>query len=202
MLPFVLGGMALAAVGYGVKEYCDSEGCPWDEVPSSELTNKKNIFQSLNFKKRTIYEERFKLLQDYLSTIKNLKDMPLDVWENTLTEDELDDSESDSEIILYVEIYSEVLRDCDRIFETYIQKCESLLEASSDYKDYIKDDKKALKKMYKFMNEAQGVFSLKLLDDNKTVSIDTIISLRKYKELAEKKHEKIVGLSSMGIFTA
>jgi hypothetical protein len=28
MLPFVLGGIALAAVGYGVKEFCESEGCP------------------------------------------------------------------------------------------------------------------------------------------------------------------------------
>ena len=31
MLPIVLGGIALAAVGYGVKEFCESEGCPWDE---------------------------------------------------------------------------------------------------------------------------------------------------------------------------
>ena len=31
MLPLVLGGITLAAVGYGVKEYCESEGCPWDE---------------------------------------------------------------------------------------------------------------------------------------------------------------------------
>jgi hypothetical protein len=31
MLPLVLGGIALAAVGYGVKELCEEEGFPWDE---------------------------------------------------------------------------------------------------------------------------------------------------------------------------
>ena len=27
MLPFILGGVALAATGYGIKEYCDSVTC-------------------------------------------------------------------------------------------------------------------------------------------------------------------------------
>jgi len=37
MLPLILGGIALAAVGYGVKEICESEGCPWDEPYSIRL---------------------------------------------------------------------------------------------------------------------------------------------------------------------
>ncbi len=35
MLPVVLGGIALAAVGYGIKEFCESEGYPWDEQHTS-----------------------------------------------------------------------------------------------------------------------------------------------------------------------
>ena len=29
MLPFVLGGIAIAAVGYALKEYCEEEGSTW-----------------------------------------------------------------------------------------------------------------------------------------------------------------------------
>lgn len=31
MLQFLVGGAIGAAVGYGLKEYCDTYGCPWDE---------------------------------------------------------------------------------------------------------------------------------------------------------------------------
>jgi len=34
MLPLVLGSVTLAAAGYALKEYCEREGCPWDdEIP-------------------------------------------------------------------------------------------------------------------------------------------------------------------------
>jgi len=35
MLPFIIGGVTIAAVGYVVKEYCDEQGCPWDTHTSS-----------------------------------------------------------------------------------------------------------------------------------------------------------------------
>lgn len=30
MIPLIIGGVTLAVVGYAVKEYCNDEGCPWD----------------------------------------------------------------------------------------------------------------------------------------------------------------------------
>jgi len=51
MLPLVLGGIAIAAVGYGLKEYCEEEGCPWDESEVT-VTRPQNVFEVLHSKKK------------------------------------------------------------------------------------------------------------------------------------------------------
>jgi hypothetical protein len=38
MLPLIIGSVTIAAVGYAVKEYCEDEGCPWDESVCSSST--------------------------------------------------------------------------------------------------------------------------------------------------------------------
>ena len=41
MLPFIIGGVTLAAVGYAIKEICEEEGCPWEDSTSSEKNRDK-----------------------------------------------------------------------------------------------------------------------------------------------------------------
>ena len=55
MLPLVLGGIALAAVGYGVKEFCEEEGCPWDDE-SKEPEKKMSCNDYLYREKLKFYE--------------------------------------------------------------------------------------------------------------------------------------------------
>jgi len=38
MVRLLLGSIALGAVGYGIKEYCDQEGCPWDDISSDDCS--------------------------------------------------------------------------------------------------------------------------------------------------------------------
>ena len=41
MLPFIIGGVTIAAVGYAIKEICEEEGCPWEDSTSSEKNRDK-----------------------------------------------------------------------------------------------------------------------------------------------------------------
>lgn len=40
MLPLVIGGIAAAAVGYAIKEYCEEEGCFGDDARGSSTSNR------------------------------------------------------------------------------------------------------------------------------------------------------------------
>lgn len=36
MLPLIVGGIALTAIGFGIKEYCEAEGCPRESEPNQK----------------------------------------------------------------------------------------------------------------------------------------------------------------------
>ena len=199
MLPLVLGGIALAAVGYGVKEFCESEGCPWDEASSSTRTKKKNVFKKLHKRKMTIYDTNFKTLKEHLSQIKNLKELPLDIEEKAPTKEKLDHSDVTGEVKVYVEQYIDILRDANSVLVIYVKKVEEIMHTSLDYREYSKKDKKFLKKLYRFMKEMQDVLSLKLLDDNNTMCVDSIVSLREYREIVRKRYEKSIPETNLGV---
>jgi hypothetical protein len=71
MLPFVLGGIALAAVGYGLKEYCEEMGCPWesDTTPAPEASHPA-CEQKLQRAKRDFYAV---LEREYLPLISDIR---------------------------------------------------------------------------------------------------------------------------------
>ena len=74
----IIGAVTLAATGYAVKEYCETNGCPWDddapyedEKPTQKKSETKQSFkQAKQFHKRkkTLYKEVMTQYGEFLKT--------------------------------------------------------------------------------------------------------------------------------------
>jgi len=177
MLPLVLGGIALAAVGYGVKEYCESEGCPWDEEPSHTPIN---IFESLHQQKLELSERKLLHLKQLLWKMENI-DKKLQLMDVVIIEHEkLLSSELEDDVKLYSDMYSNILTSSVRLVDGYAHTVEALLAKETDYNHLNKSEKKCVKKAYKVVNTIEKLIGLRLLDD-KVLNVEVIPLLKKYK---------------------
>ncbi len=74
MLPLILGSIALTAVGFGVKEYCEAEGCPSEREPAIETSQK--IFARLQTLKQETAIGICDRAVQVLSRIEGLEGLP------------------------------------------------------------------------------------------------------------------------------
>lgn len=87
MLRLILGTVTLAAAGYAVKEYCETNGCPWEDWEFEEYnqptkpqeTSKESFKHSKQFhkQKKAIYKDAMANYQDFLSKY-SLQDEAID----------------------------------------------------------------------------------------------------------------------------
>ena len=153
MIPLVLGGIALAAVGYGLKEYCDSEGCPWDEETDTNLKSKsddvKLRFENFHSTKVSLYKDFFVENLQLLAQVKNMKSIKLKYITATFPKElheTIDDNVADmltasEEILLYVK---DLLRSSAR-------EMNAILEHSTDYTTYTKEEQLLFINAYKLL---------------------------------------------------
>jgi uncharacterized protein YicC (UPF0701 family) len=181
MLPLVLGGIALAAVGYGMKEYCESEGCPWDEEPERTYTAPVNLFESLHQKKLELYEHKLRKLRELVLQFEGvdkklqLKDTA-NIYEETLLQSELED-----DVKLYANMYMQTVHTSTSLVDTYIYTLEVLLTKEKHYHRLDTLEKKLIKRVYRVVNNVQKLLALRLLD-GKTLNVATITTLKKLQE--------------------
>ncbi len=174
MLPLVLGGIALAAVGYGVKEFCESEGCPWDaEVSKESSKTSKNIFEKIEERKRELHEEVLSQFKEYLLATVHKKQWKFEE-PTVLTYEKFSQNQIPKDVKLYAKMYLEMLEDISLDFR-YISQV--LKEKSKPYKNFTKEQKKLVKNAYKLFNLSYEFFALKLLDNNE-LNIEVIAPLK------------------------
>jgi len=142
MLPFVLGGIALAAVGYGVKEYCESEGCPWDEDDTS--SKERNAFESFYTSKMHLYRGRFEELRTILLKVEHTDFVVEEGF--TPVEEKLSSSKVTEEMKVQIALHGEMLAYSGKILSHYISVLIKLLESSTDYEKYDKSQKRLVKR--------------------------------------------------------
>lgn len=121
MIPFIIGGVTLAAVGYVIKEYCEEEGCPWDEPSYSNSASEEDISTASNdesnisFKKskefhkfkKEIYKTSMKEYQEFLQK-HQLQNSTIST-EAKLEKYKFDDELITDEIASYITQISETL---------------------------------------------------------------------------------------------
>jgi len=78
MLRLIIGSVTLAAAGYALKEFCEMEGCPWDEQrassSSTDTTTKKQTTytyaKKFHKKKKTAYKNGMQAYAMFLEQYK------------------------------------------------------------------------------------------------------------------------------------
>jgi len=178
MLPLVLGGIALAAVGYGVKEYCESEGCPWYDEEEIRSHTPTNIFESLHKQKLALYENKLLKLRVLLLKLEGVDEKlqfkdTVNIYEETLSS-----YNTEEDVKLYADRYRRVLDTSVMLVEINTNALEMLLDEKTHYKHLSKLEKKFVKEVYKVVNNVQKLLGLKILDQ-KVLNVEMICTLKK-----------------------
>lgn len=192
MIPFVLGGIALAAVGYKVLKYCDEEGCSLDNKVSD--TGKKDNSENGKNNKNSLHGNIFSDLEEVLRRVKGSS--------YSIDESFVFQKESHEDTILtcimkemgkeaYLCSCSNMLDKAYEISEFYTKSIERLLERDIDIKSVSKVEKKMLKYAFKFYNEIQTLLSQTLVDEEGTVTISSSKAFLLYEKVIAKHKMKI-----------
>jgi len=190
MLPIVLGGIAIAAAGYALKEYCDAEGCPWDESEPSKEENENNKENTPYLKpayKEALYElgkllrlmERGKHVDIFASYYEETpqKELPKELIEK-VGED------------AYFDACSGMVEKVHEIALFYHDRILRLIDSSQE-QGFSKTDKKMLSYAFKFYN-AMHVLLPQTSEDNKgRVFIATKEAFVRYEKVVIKHKMKI-----------
>ncbi len=118
MIPLIIGGVTLAAVGYAVKEYCEEEGCPWDtsdnifastQNSDTDADTNKNSDEAKKFHKlkKEICKSSMQKYKEFLETYK-LTNSDID-FESKPTKQKFSDDDIDDELLGYIAQISDTL---------------------------------------------------------------------------------------------
>ncbi len=186
MLPLVLGGIALAAVGYGVKEFCESEGCPSDENDTSSRPSPNERFDSFQKSRVALHGEELQRLRVLLMKVTHTDEKYVLDDAVSFQKEKLKEGVLYEDVELYMGMCKASIAKATRLADDYIVNIETMLYFSCDYADYGKPEKKIIKKAYKLINATQKLLVLPLLDKDDRLNIDIIKPLKAYEYFLEK----------------
>lgn len=178
MLPLVLGGIALAAVGYGVKEYCESEGCFCDgEVTLKSSPSSEEIFDTIEQNKRLLHEALLKRLKTALVSVAPKKEEKLSVLEEVHYE-HFSSTKMPEDVKLYAKQYASLIDKA--LVEVHLtsQNLSVLKEKDTPYKQLSKEEKQQVKEAVKLFNLTCEILALRLLD-KEALNIESIAPLKR-----------------------
>ncbi len=177
MLPLVLGSIALAAVGYGVKEYCETEGCPWDEAQEAKASKPlENTFTKIEREKKKLHEELQLHFKQHLLAIEHKKKWKLQE-STTVSYETLSQSNIPEDVTLYAKQYVALLEETSQKVNFCLELLVRLKEKNKPYKSFTKEEKQLLKNGYKLFNLSSEMLTLQLLDDD-SLNVEAIAPLK------------------------
>ena len=192
MLPFILGGVALAVTGYGIgkfleedeKENVDNQKMglevrklleannlyPFnfiDKDSSTDLSDVMVIFEDTKSKLETTLKE----LQLALKEIKNLeKDFDISIYE--ANDNQCDSLILSDDIVNQIDKYIGILEDTQNFIPSELDKLDELIIKSSDYEVYSQEEKEFVKNLIDLNNMIVNVTSSKITADGETIARD------------------------------
>lgn len=197
MLRLIIGGVTLAAVGYAMKEYCEDEGCPWDEPSYTPSTNISTQIEENKVMEKNELANKFHKLkkQYYKNSMKKYKaylELNEIIDESIYTDQKLKKEDfSNAMIDSEVENFIERIRDTIEILSNNLDLKLHVFEVEKEISEY---DKNSMK-LY-----AQNIYKLshlKLFTTLKDINKEEILSsLVEAMPLVMKKESIFVDLSS------
>lgn len=193
MLPFILGGVALAVTGYGIgklfedneKENVDNQKVglevrklleannlyPFNSIDKDSSTDFSDVmdrFEDIKFK---LCETTLKELQTALKEIKNLeKDFDISIYE--AKDNKYDTLTLSDDIVNQIDKYIGILEDTQNFILSELDKLDELVIKSSDYEVYSQEEKEFVQNLIDLNNMIVNVSSFKITVDGKTIARD------------------------------
>lgn len=176
MLPLVLGGVALAAVSYGIKQYCEKEGCPWDSVYDygdcgykynddfgSEIRDLSSdeLFEKLYQTKLHVYDTQVLEFNKIGSFIENY---PYKKLKNSTETFKLEKSSNEDILDDLYDYQDELhqLSEAQKFLEMYINRVKKIVKHKSDYEDFNEDQQKTLELTYELTKTINKLIKTKM----------------------------------------
>ncbi len=150
MLPAVLGGVALAAVGYGIKKYCEEEGCFLDEDEKNRFSNSLNsddaeleadILREFKNVKLSLYKTTIRETEYALAEIHNLPREVRPPMQELNSDGELTHIEPTEENQKTIQGFCNILQKAKDVQDMFLQRLDAVLLKSSDYGKFAADEK-------------------------------------------------------------
>lgn len=182
MLKYVLGGVALAATGYGLKKYLYCEKSIFDIYPFSDDKN-----NSSNNAENKILSELKEPIENFEESLSNLysgvlKELRMAVNEiDNLPKDEFcvdfESSQrkysfisSDNEIFQSFHKYIETLKEVEKYIYKQLDILDGIIINSNDFSMYSKDDKELIQELIYLYKIIDNINQLEMTLDGITIS--------------------------------
>lgn len=181
MLPLIIGGVALAATGYGIKRYFEDEDNQKriDEIKShiprvdlSEVLLSLRNTQSTDVVKKTkneFYKKTLHELRAALGEIKNLEGA-IYIAPPEQTDENSDFLVLDDVLKSKLDSFVAILRNAQSYMDANLDKLDAIIISSDDYSSYSDEDKRFVQTLLELHNTMEKVTNSTLTHDGETIS--------------------------------
>jgi len=175
MVKQLLGGVALAATGYGLKRYFGEKSHKEDADVFMDADNTREVLAELeevlnNYieAKATLYNNTLRELKTALFEIKNLdKEFLLP---NLDFIQKYDFKTVHSETLEYFEEFTQILQDAKLYIVRHLDKLDTIIISSNDFSTYSQEDKKFVENLTDLSIAIEKIDNYKMTYDKLTIS--------------------------------
>ena len=173
----IIGGVTLATVGYGIKIYCEDEGCSlFDDVISDERTESSppavvpedDIALNFYYYKVSLWESSLEEARSLFNQLENCsQDIKLD---QAVAEDTIEGSVDVAKVTKRMKQYGKLFAKADRLLRNELYVLRNIIEVSSDYSAYTDEMKATVESVYALANVMVLLCQEPIMADDGTVS--------------------------------
>ncbi|PHO09598.1 hypothetical protein CPG37_08845 [Malaciobacter canalis] len=186
MIRYVLGGVALAATGYGLKRHI--EACNvFTNVKKQNIQEEK---EELNHVK--LYDDEFEIIPELKKSIENYEDAKKNLRQSSLRElksaiseinnidkqeiilnldyvERYDFKSYSDELIEEFENYTKILQDIKNYIDKNLDKLDLIIIATDDYSNYEEDDKNFVDRFISICTILDKIENTNITNDKETI---------------------------------
>ncbi|PHO11352.1 hypothetical protein CPG38_13515 [Malaciobacter marinus] len=187
MIRYVLGGVALAATGYGLKRHI--EACNvFTNVKKQNIQEEK---EELNHVK--LYDDEFEIIPELKKSIDNYEDAKKNLRQSSLRElksaiseinnidtqeiilnldyvERYDFKSYSDELIEEFENYTKILQDIKNYIDKNLDKLDLIIIATDDYSNYEEDDKNFVDRFISICTILDKIENTNITNDKETIA--------------------------------
>ncbi|MCX6075657.1 MAG: hypothetical protein NTW78_02075 [Campylobacterales bacterium] len=184
----LIGGITLAAVGYGLKKYCDEEGC-FEEKEQRLITDllgeeseKKNKLTELHQLKISVYSDVFSEFNSLFSEINNIEQRIEKYGKIAFKKEVSQDDSPSAEILTRADEFITALRNAKILFEINIEDLQKIVTQSTDFYTYSQQDKELIDNMFSHANIIGELCHTKIISEDGGVTEESQEAAQKISE--------------------